>query len=173
MTAPILALLLSLPPFSQEPVPEPDAAREARLRVQASAIWQATETRPRGVSRLAWAGALVALGKHESRFAAYVSRDQCETGPYKCDDGRAKGPFQAHRSACPKLWALEGGSVEWHRYAARCASGLLTGAYMRCRTRAPSVLAGSFSGYRGASCTWAPSVRRARTAQAFAARLGG
>jgi hypothetical protein len=169
----ILALLLSLPAFTQEPVPETEAARDARFRVQAQVIWEATETRPRGVSRLTWAGALVALGKHESRFAAYVWRDRCETGPYKCDDGKAKGPFQAHRSVCPQLWELEGGSVEWHRYAAKCASGRLTGAYLRCRSRAVTPLAGAFSGYAGASCTDSRAPERARSAQRFGAALGG
>ena len=180
MTSTILALLLSLPPFANEPIPEPPAARFERLTTQAEAVWLASASRPPGVSRGQWVGALLALGWLESRFARYVGVDRCLDGPpdARCDPDevtgipRAKGHFQAHRAACPQLWTLPGGSVEWHRYAARCASGRLTGAYLRCRARAPSPLAGAFAGYRGADCEWGPSGRRARTALAFAARLG-
>lgn len=175
----ILALLLSFQPFHAEPRPETPEARQDRLRVAAEAIWDASEVRPRGLSKTAWAGVLVALGWNESRFAAYVGRDACETGRYRCDfdektgKSRAKGYFQAHRSACPGLWELPGGSVEWIRYSARCASGRLTGAYLRCRARAVSPLAGGFAGYRGSDCTWAPARRRAVDATRFASMLGG
>ena len=172
MVAKILALLLSFAPFSQEPVSESPQARETRLGIQAQVIWDATETRPRGVSRALWGGMLVKLAKAESGLDAYVYRDECETGPYKCDKGRAKGPFQAHQSACPKLWTLKGGSVEWQKYAAACASARLTGAFLRCRSRNPDPLAGSFSGYAGASCSAPWATRRARDARMFASRLG-
>ena len=177
----ILALLLSFQPFHAEPRPETPEARQDRLRIAAEAIWDASEVRPRGLSRNAWSGALVALGWHESRFARYVGDDRCLDGPVeaRCDPHRktgipqAKGYFQAHRSVCPQLWELEPASVEWIRYSARCASGRMSGAYLRCRARAVSPLAGAFAGYRGADCTWAPARRRAVDATRFAAVLGG
>lgn len=66
MTSTILALLLSLPPFANEPIPEPPAARFERLTTQAEAVWLASASRPPGVSRGQWVGALLALGWLES-----------------------------------------------------------------------------------------------------------
>ena len=170
----IHALLVALPPFAAEPVPESAEERAERLKPVAGAIWQATTTRPSGFSRGQWSAVLVSLGWHETRFARYVQVGECETGPVgaRCDAGRARGLWQQHRSACPSVWELEPGSVDELREGARCASRLMYAATRRCSRRAPTLLVGGFSGYAGASCNWHKAHQRERTAWLFAGKLG-
>src|SRR5690606_10260436 len=165
--------LVALPPFAAEPVPESAEARAERLESFAPMLWAAAKVRPAGVSRPAWTGVLIELTNAETALALYIWKDECETGPYKCDDGKAKGPFQAWEVACPELWTLPGGSQEWLAYSAQCASRLLTSAYYRCRHRNDDPLAGAFSGYAGASCVAPWAYARAERARGFAGRLGG
>src|SRR5690606_18816635 len=102
----IHALLVALPPFAAEPVPESADERAERLKPVAGAIWQAAAQRPSGFTRGQWSAVLTALGWHESRWAAYVHDGRCSEGPVgaRCDDGRARTAWQLHRSACPSVW---------------------------------------------------------------------
>ena len=114
--------------------------------------------------------ALVALGWHESRWARYVVSGYCSDGPSgaRCDNGRARSPWQTHRSACPSAWALAEEDPRALERSAVCAVRLLRGARGRCRGMHPAGdLAGAFSGYaRSSVCTWAPAAGRARSAAA-------
>jgi|SRR5690606_39971735 len=168
------ALLVALPAFAAEPTPETADERAARLEPVAAAIWQATETTPAGFTRGQWAAVIAAVGWHESRYATYVTEGRCSEGPVgmRCDGGRAIQAWQQWQPACPAAWRLPHGSREQLNESARCASRLLVSALRRCRSRAPSVLAGAFSGYAGASCVWKPAQRRERTARNFMGRLG-
>jgi hypothetical protein len=181
----VLAVLLALPKFSAEPTPETDAARESRLRPYGSAIADATEYRPRGISAELWAAALVELGRAESGFAAYVTDDRCLEGPYRCDVDpetgapRARGAFQVWRAprepypACRAVWALPHDHVHRRRAEAVCASQRLAGAYHRCRGRHPDGdIAAAFAGFRSIDCEWAPAGARSARAYALAGRLG-
>lgn len=155
----ILAVLLALPAWYQD---VGDADRPVWLAPVASAISRATESR-------AEVAALVALGFHESRYARYVVDGRCSDGPIgaRCDNGRARTPWQVWRVACPVAWTHPDGSQESLDAAARCAAGLLRGGRGRCRGRHPAGdLAGAFSAYRGASCTWSGGAARARSAGA-------
>lgn len=129
---------------------ETPAEREERL---ASAAYWCT-TYARSYDELA---ACVTLGTLESRWAIYVWQGRCSDGPVgeRCDEGRARGPWQQHRAACPALWRTEPGSPAAIQAGARCAVGLWRSARRRCRGRHPrGELAGGYAGYRGASCTW-------------------
>jgi len=170
----IHALLVALPAYTLEPTPEDADARAVRLEPVAGAIWEASAANPGGFTRGQWAAVITALAWHESRFARYVQAGQCETGPVgaRCDNGKARGLWQQHQSACPQAWATTPGSAEDLQKGAQCASRLLGSALHRCRSRAPSVLFGAFSGYAGASCTWGHARKREATAWQFARRLG-
>lgn len=171
MKAYIFALLRSLTPFSQEPEPETTEQRDERLGVLAEATAPAVAIRPRGWSERMMARAMVTVVKFESQGARYVQLGKCSTGPkgMRCDQGRARTPFQLWRVACPRAWQNEPGSPAELKEAARCAAGLLTSAHNRCWARAATPIQGMFSGYRGASCTWPGAIPRER----FFRRLGG
>lgn len=161
----IHAVIVALPAFSLEPVPETPEDRSARLEIQAEAHWQAAESRPVGYSQLQWAAVLSSLVWHESKQSLYVQSDLCETGPVgmRCDSGKARSPYQLHQSACPALWKLPKGDPAGIFVGAKCASRLLASAQRRCASRAPTNLMGAYSGYAGASCVWEPARRRERT----------
>jgi hypothetical protein len=150
----VLAAMLSLPGYSLDD----QATRAERYRPVAeaiSAVSQSPET----------AAALVALGWHESGFAQAVLEGHCERMPShsRCDQGRARGVWQAWRVACPAAYAYEAGTPESLLAEAKCAANNLYSARNRCITRADDAWSGMFSGYRGASCTWAPAARRVQT----------
>lgn len=89
MVAELLAVLLALPVYMGDG--ESGESREARLDPWARAI--AAEARTPDE-----AAALVAVGQLESRWAEYVTEGRCHEGPagQRCDNGRAKGPYQLH-----------------------------------------------------------------------------
>lgn len=166
----IVAILLAWPAFYTE-VDEQPEKRRARLVVAAIEIEQASRaTREPGET----AAALLALGFHESRFAAYVGEGRCHEGPKgaRCDNGKARGYFQLWLVACPSAWRLEPGSRESLRAEARCAARAWRGARLRCRNRHPAgPIAGAFAGYRGADCEWSRGARRAKTWDRLVGRL--
>lgn len=170
----IHAFLVALPAFSAEPTPETPEQRAERLKPVAVAVWDASERRPNGFTRGQWSAVILALGWHESRYARYVQAGECHRGPVgaRCDDGKARGPWQQHAAACRELWASEPGSEDAVKAGARCASRLLNSAMRRCRSRNQDPLAGAYSGYAGASCIAPWSYRRANTARGFMGRLG-
>ena len=174
MTSAIHALLVALPPFAAEPTPETADERAVRLEPVAAAIWEASSGAPAGFTRGQWAAVIVALGKHESNFAKYVQEGRCSEGRpgERCDNGKARTFAQLHYAACPAAWQLEPGTVAELDAAAKCASRLLAAALRRCRSRNADPLAGSFSGYAGASCVAPWANRRANTARVFMGRLG-
>lgn len=155
----ILAALLRLPTWYQD-VGDTLEQRADLLRPVALAIELATEDTTEQA-------ALIALGFHESRFARYVVDGHCSDGPAgtRCDNGRARHPWQVHRSACPSAWALAEDDPRALERSAACAVRLLRGARGRCRGQHQAGdWAGAFSSYgRGASCTWAPAAGRVRT----------
>lgn len=168
--------LNSRPVFSQEPEPETPEERSIRLKPVAVVTWAATTLRPPGFTRLQWAAVLLALASHESNFARYVQTGKCETGPegMRCDGGKARGLWQQWEVACPAAWQREPGSTEELWEGAKCASRLMYSAYTRCSGKAPTLLQGAFSGYRGGRvnhCTWKRAAGREKTAFDFTARL--
>lgn len=111
--------------------------------------------------------ALVSLGWSETRYAALVLAGRCAEMPVgvRCDNGRARGPWQLWRSACPAAWAQPDGSRESRLAEARCALRLWRGARLRCQGKHPAGDdAGAFAGYaRGGVCDWPAGAKRART----------
>jgi hypothetical protein len=85
----ILAALLAFPAYHGDH--ETGEAREARLAPYAAGIARHARTADE-------AAAMVAIGQHESRWAAYVTDGRCHEGPagQRCDNGRARGPWQLH-----------------------------------------------------------------------------
>lgn len=102
--------------------------------------------------------ACLTIPKHETQLARYVQEGRCHDGPpgERCDEGRARGPWQLHRTVCPALWRTLPGSPEALREGARCAVRQWRYARLRCRGRHPGGdVQGAFAGYRGgASCSW-------------------
>jgi hypothetical protein len=93
----ILGVWLSLAPWYGDRHDSPEA-REALYRPVAVAICKATED----------PGERAFLGSqayHETRLARYVLEGRCHDGPVgaRCDDGRARGPWQVHRW-CRAAW---------------------------------------------------------------------
>jgi hypothetical protein len=168
----LVAILLAWPPFYTETDEQPEA-RRLRLVMAAQAIEQVAHATPDPAQT---AAALLAIGFHESRFAAYVGQGRCHEGPKgaRCDEGRARGYWQLWRVACPPAWRLEPGSREALHAEARCAARAWRGALWRCRRRHPAgPIAGAFAGYRGADCEWARGARRAQTFERIASKLRG
>lgn len=155
----ILAVMLSLPPWYGDTWESPED-RADFLRPVALAIELATEdTVEQAV--------LIALGYHESGYAGPVVLGRCADMPagVRCDNGRARSPWQLWARACPSAWALAEDDPRALERSAACAVRLLRGARGRCRGMHPAGdVAGMFSGYaRGGQCTWAPAAGRARS----------
>jgi len=114
--------------------------------------------------------ACLTLPIRETAVARYVQEGRCSDGPVgeRCDEGRARGPWQLHRATCPALWRTPPGSPEALRAGARCAVSLWRYALRRCRGRHPGGdLQGAYAGYRGgASCSWRGGPRNGTAARA-------
>ncbi len=157
----VLFVLSTLAPYDADRDEDP-AARRARLTPAAESIASEARTYEEGA-------ALIALGEAESHFARYVMEGRCLDGPRhaRCDldprSGlpRAVGPWQVWHW-CTAAHAAAAGSREQLQAGARCAARHWRSARLRCIQRNPDVLAGAFSGYRGASCEWRPAERRAK-----------
>jgi hypothetical protein len=150
----ILSVMLSQPTWYQD-LDETPEQRADLLRPVAVAIELATSDRTEQA-------ALVALGWHESRWSRYVIEGRCVDGPKgaRCDNGRARSPWQLHARSCPSAWRLAEDDPRALERSAACAVRLLRGARGRCRDG----WRGAFAGYaRGASCTWSPAEKRAGT----------
>jgi hypothetical protein len=111
----ILAALLAFPAYHGDH--ETGEAREARLAPYAAGIASHARTADE-------TAALVAIAWHETRLAAYVTDGRCHEGPagQRCDNGRARGPWQLH-GWC-KATTPDG--------EAECAARLLRYARARC-----------------------------------------
>ena len=106
------------------------------------------------------AAALVALGWHESRFARYVLEDRCQDGPKgaRCDEGRARGPWQVWGRWCR---AVDRASE------ARCALATLRLGKQRCAS-----WEGGFAALAGhPSCEWPGARKRVQTMRRVLAEL--
>lgn len=163
----ILAVMLSQPTWHGDMAETPEQ-RADLLRPVAMAIELATEDQTEQA-------ALISLGWHESRFARYVIEGRCQDGPpgARCDNGRARSPWQLWRRSCPSAWELAEDDPRAMERSAACAARLLRGARGRCRGMHPAGdLAGMFSGYaRGGRCTWGPAAGRAQSMGAVLMRL--
>lgn len=98
------------------------------------------------------AAALIAIARHESHLARYVLEGRCHEGPVneRCDNGRARGPWQVH-PWCPAT-DLEG--------QARCVLGQFWWGYRHCG----GLYAGAFASLSGrGACTWSGSSKRIAT----------
>ncbi|TAK10610.1 MAG: hypothetical protein EPO32_14870 [Anaerolineae bacterium] len=182
-TSAILAALLHLPPAVTDRSEDP-RAREARLSEVATSVssavshatclgaWDRIDCRRIwGGEPVVLAGAVLALGYGESHYAAYVGEDRCHDGPRgaRCDNGKARGYWQAWAVAAPDLHALPVGAPERVRVAAWAATRLLVGAYGFCDRD----WAGAFGRYGGASCrsNRPDSARKVRTMWALVREL--
>ena len=146
LTESILAAMLALPQYAGDRDDSPEA-RAALLRPVAVAIAETAQSPET-------AAALIALGWHETKFARLVIEGRCSDMPAgsRCDNGRARGVWQAWHVACPVAYRFPAGSSESLRAEARCAAGNLYAARHRCAERNANIIAGQFSGYAGASC---------------------
>lgn len=160
MTAETLLLVMLAQPVWHQDTAETPAERADLLRPVAMAIELATDDATEQA-------ALIALGYAESRWARYVVEGRCQDGPrgVQCDHGRARGPWQTWRVACPEAFEL----VEWDprvlERTAKCAVRHLRGGYGRCRGRNPAGdWAGAFAAQRGgASCLMPSAEARQKT----------
>jgi hypothetical protein len=157
LVAPILTAMLALPAYAGDRSESPEE-RAALLRPVAVAIAETAQSPET-------AAALIALGWHETKFARAVIEGRCSEMPAgsRCDNGRARGVWQAWNVACPAAYRFADGSLESLRAEVRCAVGNLYSARNRCERRAPELWGGAFSGYRGASCLWPAAARRVQT----------
>jgi len=162
----ILTVLLDYPVWSGD-VGMTGEERSAMLEPVAAAIVGASSSRFE-------AAVLTAPAWHECGLASYVLDDRCEAGPEgaRCDNGRARGPWQVHERPCPELHALPLRAPERFEIGARCALRGWRGARYRCRGKHPAGdIAGAFSGYRGSPCADEVGAIRARSAWAALARI--
>lgn len=129
------------------------AEREALLTPVAAAILMATADRTE-------IAALIATGFQESGWKSAILNDRCRKGPNDpaCDHGKALGPWQVHRVACPLAFGHEPGATIAKVEAAECAVRLLRGGRKACGS-----WEGSFARYAtGHSCSWSGAPARAR-----------
>lgn len=146
----ILSALLSLTP-SYTDRQEDQVGRRNRLSEVALAISTACG------SNIELCAAEVILGDRETHYASLVQQNRCREMPagQRCDGGRALGPWQLHRAACPKAWEAPLDLT----IQARCVAGLL-----RWGKRSCGRWSGAFSYYalgRG-ECDWVGGGRRER-----------
>lgn len=102
------------------------------------------------------AAALIAHSNTETGYARLVLTGHCDQMPegVRCDNGRARGPFQVH-AFCVEAWKHPDGTIESYRGAADCILRSLRFGFRRCHT-----WSGAFSGLRGAPvCTWERAAR--------------
>ena len=169
----VWVLLMAMPRHSAD-AHETYAERAGRMALASFAIVDAADGHPLRCARL------LALGRSESGFAAYIGEGRCKDGPRgsRCDlDARgrpqSRGYWQPQRRACPAAWAAPAGSVEGTRAAARCADRLMRAGLSRCSTyiEGPDKEPGAFAGYNGGDCGWSGARRRARLSHAYHAKI--
>lgn len=99
--------------------------------------------------------ALLAHGWDDTKFAYLVLTNRCSEMPegQRCDDGRARGPYSVHESACPDAYRYPATSMASVRAETRCAISLLYFHRHRCRDRALTPMMGAFAGMGGVRCT--------------------
>lgn len=162
----VLWALLTLTPW-REDAQDPGEVREEMLRPWAEAIAATAVSYEH-------AAAMVAVGRHESRWARYILEGRCLDGPpgLQCDlkpngEPWSIGPWQLRKVACPEAWE-PAASPYIH---ARCAARLLLGAKSRCAGIHPGgEWAGAFSGFN-VGCQWPGAVERERTRKSVLSRL--
>ncbi len=154
----VLTLILSLPTWHED-LALPLETRNDYLRPVAEAIAEVAKNRSE-------ARALVTVALHESRFARAVIEGRCDEMPLgaRCDNGRARGPWQVHRW-CKAAWENQDGSLEALRGGARCALRYMRAGYRRCKS-----LNGAFAAGTGrAVCQTQQAVLRRETYEMIAA----
>lgn len=160
--APVLAAMLSLAPYTADRAATADE-REALLQPLAYEISMVSRTPSEGAL-------LVAVAFHESGFARYVLTGHCSEGPpgQRCDGGKARGPWQLHRQACPAAWGPTGDL----RTEATCALALLRWGGQQCREHARTPVLGAVGMFAGRGCHWSGAETRAKTATTLLAAWG-
>lgn len=146
----IAAVILSLPHYWAD-AGEPPEDRASRAEHAADVIIEVAGNNRDMIA------ALIALGWHESRWSRFVFEDECEKGKpgERCDDGRARSPWQMHRDACPYYW--ESGLLS---DGAKCAFSLLRYGRSACGS-----YQGAFAVYAGQRCSWKGGIEREATRQ--------
>lgn len=165
LTSAILAVLLSRP-ASHTDVDASVSAREARLRPVAMAIAGAVKTEDE-------ASAMLALGEHETHYAEHVLGGHCELMPKgeRCDGGRARGPWQVHRDACPVSWQFAPGDVNSLPVEAGCAIRLMRWNAQRGRDHTLTPLHAAFCGFAAKAWGWPGADDRVRTTREISRAL--
>lgn len=159
MAARVLTVLLARPE-SHTDVDRSLESREARLAPVAHAVSAASRT-------LDEAAVLMALGEHETNYAEHVLAGHCDQMPEgeRCDGGRARGPWQLHKEACPVAWALPDGSQEALDAEAGCAIRLLRWNAVRGREHTITPGHAAFAGYAARDWGWPGAEKRVKTSR--------
>lgn len=158
----ILAILLSLPPFSGDV--ESPVERASRMHHTTASIMYAEAAVDWPGDRRELIGLLISIGWFESRFALHVHQGDCR--PNECDRGKAVGPWQVWMKG-PRRQAATGTDLSATRAAALEAARVLTRARRACGSGL-----GSVSLYAtGATCHWDGAEERVRFAEAILSRL--
>lgn len=141
----MLAALMLLPPWHQDVSDSPEA-RAALYGEAVDAIYAVARTDFERVF-------LATQAYSETRLSRYVLEERCKDGPRgaRCDDGRATGPWQAHRW-CAGAWDSRVTKLERFKAGAQCA---LIAA--RAGMQACGGVSGAFEYQRGPVCSkaWA------------------
>lgn len=151
-----LAALCRLPPHRLD-IEEPTAVRENRLTRIAQAIDLATWDK-------AQRARLIALGWHETRYAAYIDEGRCSDGPVgeRCDNGKSHGPWQLRHNAIQRVPDDTAGQ-------AAMAASLLRFHQRHCSGSVAKAFHSYGTGGKCVESDWAK--RRARHAAAIEGRL--
>lgn len=102
-TLTVLAVLLSRPPAWSDRA----LSREDRIAM----LYPEAEAISRVAKNPTEAAILISQGDFETHNEGFVLRGECEKSRYKCDSGRARGPWSVH-AWCKAAWALPVGSFE-------------------------------------------------------------
>lgn len=138
----------------------------------ARAIEQASTKPPGGLSPKDWQALLVAVGYWESTFSIRIHKGDCR--PKECDAGRARSPWQMHRSVfTAPVWDQMFG-IEHVDLQAQTASDMLKRSYWTCARSGMPWLAGTLNAYAGRRCTdvsWGGLGDREQTFMRIRSRL--
>lgn len=119
------------------------------------------------------AATVLAQGYEDTKFAFLVLADRCDEMPkgQRCDNGRARGPFGLHRSACRSAYEFPAGSDESITWEVRCTIGLLYFHSRRCKEHAITPMLAMFGGMGGNGCHAIGAARKVALARKIAIEL--